>query len=130
MLKSNNFIAVMNSVGRDDLFFDYLRANSKSILDSQLLKISIYEAKDKLIIDLYFKLITNEQVLIKFIDLTEYGFCHNAKFSFYTVERYKLFKTEDNNYYVSLDPYTELEELDELDQDFIYSKHIEGFIGD
>ena len=117
----------MTQIGKDDGLLDKIFADEFNILDSRLYKIEICEENYVLIIEVYFKIMRSKHcVKIRFTDVNEYGF-YNKSRVLYDVERYKFFK-EGSLYYLSLDPYEEINRSDIKDQDFIWSKSIEGFI--
>jgi hypothetical protein len=65
------------------------------------------------------------RIEILFEDVVEYGFYHNDKHICYNVEDYKFEFIEDTNeFYISFDPYSGTEQLDNRDGDFIKSKKI------
>jgi len=101
-----------------------------SILDSGVEKITIQLEEELLTVNIYFDMMYTEKfkkVLIKLIDIIEYGFYHNNRHAFYCVETYKFFQTEDGRFYISLDPEDEQMVESENDQDFVISKKIIGY---
>jgi hypothetical protein len=118
----------MNTIGKNEGLFNYMSINKLYILDSFLFRIDIFEENDAPTIELHFKLSPNNELLkVRFMGVLEYGFYYKSNYSFYVVERCKFFKKGDV-FYVSLDPYDEMEEFNENDQDFILCNEIEGYL--
>jgi len=100
------------------------------IHDSAVSRFDIYQQNDELLIDVYFnswdrKLKINRLLKIHFSGIIKYQFLYSSDYSFYDVERYKFFEAE-TGFYISLDPYDELEVISENDEDVILCKTIEG----
>ena len=101
------------------------------ILDSQITRLEIYFENHQLYIDVYFSLPyhrfkADKNLKLHFIGVIEYEFYWNDKFNFYTVERYKLFKSE-KGFYLSVDPYDESESILDEDHGIILCNEIEGY---
>jgi hypothetical protein len=64
-------------------------------------------------------------VEIYFENILEFSFYHNSAYIFYNIEDYKLLYFEESKeYYLSLDPNTEHNEICENDSDFIKAKNM------
>ncbi len=101
------------------------------ILDAQITRFDVYYENEQLYIDVYFLLPynrfkTDKRLKLHFIGVTEYEFHWDNLFNFYTVERYKFFRSE-KGYYLSTDPYDEAETVLDEDGDIIFSSEVEGY---
>ena len=100
-----------------------------SLISDSLLSISICNEKDLLNVSLRISSFYRSEILIlKFINVMEYSFYYNNRYSFYNIESYKVLQTTDNHYYLSLDPCERIDGISENDQDFILSERLEIFI--
>lgn len=100
-----------------------------SLISSIINRIDIYMGKYQLNIDIYVDLLYSpqkERVKLRFIDIQEYSFLYNYEYSFYNIERYKLFSIK-NGFYACFDPCNEENEISTNDQDYILCKKIEGY---
>jgi hypothetical protein len=102
------------------------------IRDSSISKIFIRKEEDSLDIDITFLLASWRSDIVKtltvrFKQVSEYEFYWNDKIEFYTVSHY-VFEKADDHYYISLDPYNDLNGRHEEDQDIVLCKDIEVFI--
>ncbi len=98
-----------------------------SLLSSVLFSLQIKQSENgALEICLVFKLTypKDAEVTIKFLDVQEYGFCHNSGHYFYNVESFKFFFS-DGQFYICLDPFDESDKMHAEDNDFIISREIE-----
>jgi hypothetical protein len=118
----------MEFIGKNELVINAF-SKELTILDGLLEKVSIYEVDYVLYIDVYIKLAHSKgkTCMLKFIDVQEYSFYHKSNYSFGNIEVYKFLKNGDL-YYISLDPYDDSLNCDEKDQDFIFSRTIEGYL--
>jgi len=101
------------------------------ILDSMITRFDVYIEDYVVFIDVYFSLpyhrFKGDKVLkLHFIGVTEYEFYWNNNYTFYTLERYKLFKSE-KGFYLSIDPYDESETVLEEDKGIIFCREVEGY---
>ncbi|GGY88902.1 hypothetical protein GCM10011613_37240 [Cellvibrio zantedeschiae] len=97
-----------------------------SLLDTSVIKIEIYEQEFVRIVSLSLKMRVKsdfELIRLEFLDVEEYGFYSSHNYGNH-IERYKFFKTQIGLYYISLDPFNEVMEINEHDQDFVISKSV------
>ena len=104
-----------------------LTAGTYLIHDASVTRFDIYLANYELCIDVYFESIrkSDKQFKIHFTGITKYQFLYTNNHNFYTVESYKFFMS-DQGYYLSLDPFNELDEISDEDEDSILCENIEG----
>lgn len=103
--------------------FDYLN-NEISLLNSKIESINIFSENELLTISISL-LLGQQRIKISFENVVEYSFYHNDKHIFYNVEDYKFkFIEETKEFYISFDPYSETEQIDNRDGDFIKSKKL------
>jgi hypothetical protein len=69
-----------------------------------------------------------EKLRLEFRGIKEFTFYYDETTAFYYVERYKLFHTADGDYYLSMDPYDEEENISEEDQGIVRAKKIVGIL--
>jgi len=100
-----------------------------NILDASVYEARIYLNKKHLIMDFCMKLSYPQNMYLKlsFLGIKEYSFYWNENHTFYNIESYKLFKT-NNLYYISFDPDGEEDVISQNDQDFILCESIEGLL--
>ena len=101
------------------------------IRDSVVTRFDIYLQDHQLCIDVYLNLEfsrfkAEKRLKIHFRDIIRYQFLYSNNYYFYNVETCKFFKSE-SGYYISLDPFNELGEISEEDEDLILCKDIEGY---
>ena len=100
-----------------------------SLISRKLLSISIYKEFNILNIDIKIcDFYEKEIFILKFLNVLEYSFYYNSKYIFYNIENYKIAKTLDEKYYLSLDPDDSIDGISENDQDFILSEKLEFYI--
>ena len=100
-----------------------------SLVSDSLLSIYIYSEMDLLNINLKIQSFYRKETLIlKFINVLEYHLYYNNSYSFYNIENYKVLKTSDNKYYLSLDPDESIDGISKSDQDFIVSERLEIYV--
>lgn len=118
----------MEYIDKNEGLISYL-SGKFSLLSSKLYKVDIYnDAKSELIIDLYLELLytkVNNLVRLTFTEIEEFSLYHHRSSSFYNIERYKFFKS-DNSIYLCLDPYEEGKIISSEDQNFILSGNVSG----
>lgn len=106
-------------------------SNNNTLLDASLTQINISnQAKDGLIIELYFTLMYSKEyksIKLVFKGITEYNFIYNSTHNFYDVTSYKFLVSTENEVYISLDPINEENEISLEDLDFILSKEVVGY---
>lgn len=99
-----------------------------SLYDSDLQKISYYKENHivyaKVLIKLSYP--NNYYVELLFIDVKECSFFWDMNYDFYTIDSYKLLKTEDSIYF-SLDPVDREMFISNDDRGIIRSKKIKGY---
>ena len=117
----------MTIIAKEDELLSNIFMAKYNILDSRLYKMEIFDENFLLVIDLYFELITNgTPIKLRFYDVQEYGFYWKDRTNFY-IERYKLFRVKEL-FYLSIDPVDEENQFKLEDNDFIWSKSIEGYL--
>jgi len=117
----------MNTIGKNEDLFTYMSIKKLYILDSILLRMEICDYENGPFAELDFEL-THGNCLFKLkcSNIVAYSFYFRIHKPVYT-EKCKFFK-KDELFYLCLDPYDELAEINENDQDFILCKEIEGFV--
>lgn len=104
-------------------------SNNLTILDSRLSRIDIFEDDgEELIIDIYLNLSYSKpkKIKIRFRGIEAYSFLYRKDHYFYFVQNLKFFK-KDANFYLSMDPINEKEDISLEDQDYILCTSIEGY---
>ena len=106
----------MEAIYKNDELLE-LTKGSSYLFDTSVTRLDIYLKEYQLCIDVYFNLKfsafkAEKQLKIHFMDIIRYQFIHSDNYIFYNVESCKFFKSE-NGYYISLDPFNELEEISE-----------------
>ncbi len=118
----------MNVIAKNEDVISKLTGN-ETLLDGEVKGLSIFLEDDDLVITVDVKIRRKKSkfksIKIKFLEVEEYSFYYVASIFFYNIERVKLFSLERGNFYLSLDPYDDKQEMDERDQDFIISKRLE-----
>ena len=94
-----------------------------TILDSELLIIMVFVEENVLQVELTLKLSNLNLVKLTFKDVIEYKFYYSNSNIFYIVSDYVLIFNNDN-YYISLDPYDGNNGPSDEDSDFIKSNEI------
>jgi hypothetical protein len=121
----------MEYINKNEELIEQSLSGRYYILDSTITRFDIHIEDHIIYIDVYFSLpfrrFKSDKILkLHFINVTEYEFYWNNKYIFYTVERYKFFKTEAG-FYISLDPFDESGEILEEDHDVIFCNEVEGY---
>jgi hypothetical protein len=117
----------MKEIGKNNKLLSKLTGEN-CLLDTKIEHLSIFAA-DNLIIEITFLMRPKsdfERVTIRFSGVLEYSFYYNTDYIFYNVERYKFFLDNNNNFYLSLDPFNEAVEISDQDQDYIIAKEVVG----
>lgn len=101
------------------------------ILDSSITRFDIYIEDYTIFIDVYFELPyhrfkTKKVLKLHFIEVTEYDLSWDKNYSFFTIERYKFFRSE-KGFYISFNPLEESHEVSDDDSDVIFCKEVEGY---
>jgi hypothetical protein len=99
-------------------------SKNNSLLSSSLNKIDISQLNGEVIITFEFTLINKTIISLKLIGVSEYSFYHNSTSIFYNIESYKFLKSHDGQYYISLDPISENETIEQQDNDFVIAREI------
>lgn len=128
-LRSGAFF--MEYIGKNETLIEQSFAGKYYILDSMITRIDIYLQEYIVFIDVYFSLpfhrFKADKILkLHFIDVSEYELAWDKNYTFYTIERYKFFKS-DKGYFLSIDPYLETNEVLEEDRGIIFSDEVEGY---
>jgi hypothetical protein len=71
-----------------------------------------------------------KKILLKFVNCKEYCFLYSDNYFFYNVELVKLFRTEDELFFASFDPFDELEKISDNDQDYVLARSVCAYISD
>lgn len=95
-----------------------------SLLSSVLNKIEIVGLNGEAVVRLSFTLTNGSKIRLELVDVIEYNFYHSSDYNFYNVASYKFFMTDNGSYYISLDPFSEKEIVEQEDNDFIVAKEI------
>jgi len=102
---------------------EYLN-NELSILNSQVIEIRMVSTLENYDIILFLK-VKEITIEINFENILEFSFYHNSAHIFYNVEDYKLLYHEDlEEYYLSLDPNNDFNDICETDGDFLKAKNM------
>jgi hypothetical protein len=101
---------------------EYLNSK-KSLLNSVITEIKIYfEVNLKVCLNIEAK---NMTFNVLFEEVKELSFYHNDNYLFYNVENYKLiYSNNEDEFYLSLDPYDDDQNINSLDKDFIRAKKL------
>lgn len=93
-----------------------------SLLDGKIEKIEIFSRDFSVCINIHFCMRPSsdyQKIEFRFIDCKQYSFSYSENYYFYNVELVKFFECEDGLFYISFDPFDEVEVISEKDQDFI-----------
>jgi len=104
--------------------------DKNSLLDGEIEKIEIFQANSSVSINIYFAMRPSsdfKQIILQFGGCKQYGFFYSDDCFFYNVELVKFFQTEEGLFYVSFDPYDELEKVSDKDQDFVLSSNVSAY---
>jgi len=96
------------------------------LLDTDILKLEIFERDHFPVVCIEFKMRDKsdfKKIRLEFSGISEYGFYSTLLNQKY-VDRYKLHRMENGQFYISLDPADEYQSENAEDQDFIYSKSV------
>lgn len=102
---------------------EYLN-NELSILNSQVIEIRMVSTIENYDIILFLKV---KEIIIEiyFENILEFSFYHNSTHIFYNVEDYKMIYHKDlEEYYLSLDPNDDFDNICEADGDFLKAKYM------
>lgn len=119
----------MKKIGVNEGLIEYL-VGEFTLLSSKISRIDMHTINYALLIDVYIDLLysKNEKILkLTFTGIEECSLYYKSSYDFYNIERYKFFKS-NNYYYISFDPYDEIEEISSDDQNFILSRNVEGYL--
>jgi hypothetical protein len=108
---------------------DYL-VGDNSILDSKVQSIFIKAEDEKvnLEIELIMRASAEHSVIrLVFSDCVGYSFSYSDDYIFYNVESFKLIKTEGGLFYMSIDPFDDIQLPSDEDMDAVESRSIELF---
>lgn len=116
---------------------EYIEKNEKlissligeySLTSATINRLEIYKDDDKLTVTVYLTLsISKKKLLLKFINVEEFSFYHQANYFFYNIEIIKFFLIK-GNCYISFDPTDESSEISSNDQDYILCRDVEGYL--
>jgi hypothetical protein len=104
--------------------------DNNSLLDGKIEKIEIFQANSSVSINIYFAMRPSsdfKKIILQFSGCKQYGFSYSDDYFFYNVELVKFFQTEEGLFYVSFDPYDELEKVSDKDQDFVLSSNVSAY---
>ncbi|HEY4322902.1 MAG TPA: hypothetical protein VGN20_02920 [Mucilaginibacter sp.] len=121
----------MKYIAKNEDLLSFL-SEDKSIIDATITRFDIYNADNRLNIDVYITLLyskSDKELKLRFKDVLQYCMFYTRDHNFYYIERYKLFKC-DEGFYVSFDPFDENLEIQSEDNDFILSSEVEGYFLD
>jgi hypothetical protein len=107
--------------------------SKNSLLDAIIEKIEIFSTESFVSINIRLVMRRSSdfnKVLLQFVNCKEYCFAYADNYSFYNVERVKLFQTEDGLFFVSFDPFDELEKISDKDQDYVLARNVCAYILD
>ena len=98
--------------------------NKLCILNSQIIEIRMVSTLENYDIILFLK-VKEVFIEIYFENIQEFSFYHNSAHIFYNVEDYKLLYHENlEEYYLSLDPNNDFNDICETDGDFLKAKQM------
>lgn len=112
----------------DDELVSMLNDNNL-LLDAKLTSLCIKEVDNEICVLLSFIPLSEKnknEINIIFKQVFKFDFFYENDMIFYNIERVKLFKTKDQKYYLSIDPYDESNEAHEDDRGVFISSRIEG----
>ena len=117
----------MNSVGKNEELFEYFTTTGTWILDSTILEVDLIKEGFFQVVEVTLELISSEiKLKLRFTGVNYYKFTY-VEFLPYYVERCKFFFNDDS-VYMSLDPFSEDEEIDIKDNQWVLAKDVAGFI--
>ncbi len=119
----------MEFIAENDALLDYLKGNN-SLLDSVVEKIEITGSVDEVRVAVSFNMrssASNDKIKIYFDRCKSYDFVFSDSYAFYNVERIKLFRTNEDLFYVSFDPFDESETVSDKDTDVIEARAIKAY---
>ncbi len=121
----------MEYINKNEELIEQSFAGRYYILDSTITRFDIYIQDYILYTDVYFSLpyhrFKADKILkLHFIDVSEYELSWDKNYSFFTIERYKFFKSE-KGFYISFNPYDESEKVLDDDADIIFCNEVEGY---
>lgn len=121
----------MKQIGTDLALIKALKENN-ALLDAKMIDMNFStEDNGNAIVQLDFEPRPGsykEKLRLEFRGIKEFAFYYDETIAFYYLERYKLFPTNDGDYYLSMDPYDEEENISQEDQGIIRAKKIEGIL--
>lgn len=115
----------MKLMAKNDDVISFL-SNNESLISGKIHDISIQSRNNILCVGLNINLmysIEHRFLFLEFEVVKEYGFYYSFDSSFYNIERYNSFKSE-NLFYISFDPVNEELCRDENDNDFILAESV------
>ena len=122
----------MKLIHSGEKLVSYLSGDN-SLLDGEIEKFEVYSKDFVVQVDIHMEMRPSSEfkkILVRFSGCKEYCFYFNDSHYFYNVERVKFFQNEEKYFYVSFDPYDELEVCNEDDQDIILAKEVSAYVLD
>jgi hypothetical protein len=105
--------------------------HNNALLDARIHRINMFEDSSDVVVQL--EMTPREgsfptKLLLELRKVKEYYFCYEQPTIFYDVERYKLFQTEEGDFYLSIDPFDEDKSISKEDNGVIRAEAISGFL--
>ncbi|WP_179953951.1 hypothetical protein [Denitrobaculum tricleocarpae] len=119
----------MELIAENDALLEHLQGNN-SLLDSVIEKIEITGDLDQVTVSVWLKMrpsASKDKIKIRFERCKSYDFTFSDSYVFYNVERIKLFRTNENLFYVSFDPFDEIETVSDKDTDVIQASSVKAY---
>jgi len=116
----------MSVIAKDGAVIELLKGKN-TLLDSVLVSFCVHEQAGEPVVSFLFKMRGSSdfiRIKITFFDVVEYSFYYSCKSIFYNVETLRFLVTQDNNFYLSLDPDESQIDPSDADQDFIKARSV------
>ena len=117
----------MTSIGKNEVLFEYFTQTATFIISSTILEVDLIKEGFFQVVEVTLELISSEiKLKLRFTGVNSFKFAYEEYLNFF-VERCKFFFMGDS-VYISLDPFSEDEEIEMRDNQWILAKNVEGFI--
>ncbi|WP_170479984.1 hypothetical protein [Ruegeria arenilitoris] len=120
----------MDLISEDTNILDKF-VGENSFLDTEIEEIRIFGHGSLAIVEIQLLMRPQsdwKKVLLRFCGCESYNFHHSSDCAFGIVERFKFIVLENDNFYMSFDPYDDSEIVSPEDNDVVYSQSIQAYI--
>jgi hypothetical protein len=105
--------------------------HNNALLDARVHRINMFEDSSDVVVQLEMTPRAGSypsKLLLELRKVREFYFYYEQPLIFFDVERYKLFQTEDGEFYLSIDPFDEDRAISKEDNGVIRAEAISGFL--